>query len=248
MSLSRKCSRVFPLLLVSISCGGPDVQPTATPGPTAIAISTNCVGPFHPAGHVACSVVVREATPPPSSGVRAFADLRPFGVVFAPDWPIGTCIVCGGPLWTFNLDAYLPPSIEPSRKTFSVSATDAEGRRAETAVSVEITPNPAPTPILVDSKCSGPYRPGDLGFCVVRTVEGASPLSSDLRAFGDLRLFGGSAQRGIPPCTGCGGNTYDLDVRIPADMSPGVKTFPVWVTDAQGRRTDATATLEVIPR
>ena len=246
MSLSRKGRWVVPLLLVGVSCGGPDVAPTI-PDPN-IGISTNCVGPFHPAGHVACSVVVREGTSPRSSGVRAFADLRPFGVVFAPDWPLGTCIVCGGPLWTFNLDVSLPPFIEPSRKTFSVSATDAEGRRAEVAVSVEITPNPAPTPIVVGSHCFGAYHPGDLGFCVVTFVEGASPLSTDVRAFADLRLFGSSAERGIPRCTACGGGTFDLDVRIPPDMSPGPKTFPFWVTDAQGRRTDATATLEVIPR
>ena len=247
MSLSRKCWRVFLLLLVSISCGGPDAQPTATPGPTALTISTNCAGPFHPAGHVACSVVVREATPPPSSGVRAFADLRAFPDFFSPQFDIGSCIVCGGPLWTFNLNVYLPPRAEPGLKTFAVWATDTEGRRAETAVSVEITPNPAPTLIVVDSKCAGPYHPGDLGFCVVLFVEGASPLSTGVRAFADLHLFGRSAAVGIPPCTGCGGGTFDLDVRIPADMSPGVKTFPVWVTDAQGRRTDATVTLEVIP-
>jgi hypothetical protein len=248
MWLSRTWCRVFPLLLVSISCGGSGVQPTATPGPTAITISSNCVGPFHPGGHVACSVVVREGTSRQSSGVRAFADLRAFPSNFAPQLEIGSCVVCGGPLWTFNLNVYLPPYAEPGLKTFAVWATDAEGRRAETAVSIEITPNPAPTPISVVAGCYGPYHPGDVGFCGVGFVEGASPLSTDVQAFADLRLFGGSAQRGLNRCTGCGGGTFDLDLRIPASMSPGVKTFPVWVTDAQGRRTDATATLEVIPR
>jgi hypothetical protein len=42
--------------------------------------------------------------------------------------------------------------------------------------------------------------------------------------------------------------TFDIDLRIPADMAPGVKTFPVWATDADGRRADTTAAIEIVAR
>jgi hypothetical protein len=39
-----------------------------------------------------------------------------------------------------------------------------------------------------------------------------------------------------------------MDVDIPADMSPGVKTFPIWAIDVQGSRADATASIEIVSR
>jgi hypothetical protein len=31
-------------------------------------------------------------------------------------------------------------------------------------------------------------------------------------------------------------------------MTPGVKTFPIWVADAQGHRVNATASIVIVPR
>ena len=63
---------------------------------------------------------------------------------------------------------------------------------------------------------------------------------------------GGSAFRfvGFPKCPACGGPpwTYDIDLRVPADMTPGAKTFPVWVIDGEGHRADTTATIEIVRR
>jgi hypothetical protein len=38
----------------------------------------------------------------------------------------------------------------------------------------------------------------------------------------------------------------DLDVRIPKEMTPGVKTFAVWVTDDEGRMGTTTASLQIV--
>jgi hypothetical protein len=67
----------------------------------------------------------------------------------------------------------------------------------------------------------------------------------------DLHIFGGPADPpfGFPECPACGGQpwTFDIDLHIPADMTPGVKTFAVWVTNSvNGHRADTTATIEVV--
>jgi hypothetical protein len=48
-------------------------------------------------------------------------------------------------------------------------------------------------------------------------------------------------------CPACGGPdlVFDMDLYVPDSMTPGPKTFPVWVTDAQGRRADTIGTLEI---
>lgn len=214
-----------------------------------MAVSVNCAGPFRPGDRVTCTVVVAEGTSPLSSDVRAFADLRPFGS-FSPFYL--ACTACSGPLWTFKLELRIPGDMSPGERTLAVSATDAEGRRADAAAVIDITPNAGPTPMTISTRCGGPFRPGDYVplACFVSVEPGASPSSSGVRAFADLRIFGGRADAGIVACTACGPPPYvfDLDVRIPSDISPGEKTFAVWATDAQGRRADTTATFHVTPR
>ena len=51
----------------------------------------------------------------------------------------------------------------------------------------------------------------------------------------------------IPRCPACGGPpwTFDLDLRVPADMATGVKTFAIWATDAEGNLASTTAAIEI---
>ena len=89
--------------------------------------------------------------------------------------------------------------------------------------------------------------------CIIRVVYALLPENghgkqAQLVACG----VGGSAFRfvGFPKCPACGGPpwTYDIDLRVPADMTPGAKTFPVWVIDGEGHRADTTATIEIVRR
>ena len=114
------------------------------------------------------------------------------------------------------------------------------------------TPTPTPTPLGMSTKCLGPFRPGDYSAlaCFLFVQDATGPTSTNISTFADLRMFGGPAELAIPKCPACGGPpwTFDLDVHVPADISPGVKTFPIWATDAQGRRTDTTASIEIVSR
>jgi hypothetical protein len=111
------------------------------------------------------------------------------------------------------------------------------------------SPTQARTPISISTRCFGPFHPGDIASaaCFVDVQGGASP---SVRAFADLRMFRGRAESELVECPACGPPPwqFDVDVRIPPDMSPGPKTFHVWATDAQGRRADTTATFEVTAR
>ena len=120
------------------------------------------------------------------------------------------------------------------------------------AVPRAASPDPVPAALGVATRCLGPFRAGAYVplACFVLVEDGTSPPSTDTRAFADLRIFGGRAQSGIPSCPACGfpPRTFDLDLHIPTDMTPGVKTFTVWATDTEGRRGETTASFEVIAR
>ena len=110
-------------------------------------------------------------------------------------------------------------------------------------------PTPLPAPIMMSTRCFGPFHPGDTApaACFVDVDGGVSP---PVRAFADLRAFGGRADSVLVQCPACGPPPweFDLDVRIPADMPLGLQRVPVWVTDAQGRRADTTAVIQVTAR
>jgi hypothetical protein len=112
------------------------------------------------------------------------------------------------------------------------------------------SPGPTLSQLSVSTKCLGPFRPGDYaGLACVAFVSDTRQRAADtLDVRADLRIFGGHAEQALPKCPACGDPpTFDLDLHVPADITPGVKTFAVWVTDAQGRA-DTTATVEIVPR
>ena len=62
----------------------------------------------------------------------------------------------------------------------------------------------------------------------------------------DRSIFGGAAQRGVVKCTACGSPwIFDLDISIPANMAPGVKTFAVAAIYRDGSRVETTASIEI---
>ena len=99
----------------------------------------------------------------------------------------------------------------------------------------------------VSTKCGGPVHPGEYAglVCVVTVQEKANnPVQG---VYADRSLFGGRAQVGVPKCPACGGPpwTFDLDLPIPGNMAPGVKTFAVWAIYAYGSRVDTTTSIEI---
>ena len=115
-----------------------------------------------------------------------------------------------------------------------------------------VTPtSPTPSQLTVSTRCSGSFRNGVYYplACLAEVSDTNSTFNAAYSVKADLRIFGGPAEVIFPKCPACGGPpwTFDIDLRIPADMTPGVKTFPIWVTDAvNGRRADTTAAVEIV--
>lgn len=113
------------------------------------------------------------------------------------------------------------------------------------ALTVELDQGaPTPGPLGISGGGCGRVRPGDLAFCFL-FVQG-----TDRAPLADRSAFGGSTADYISRCPACGSGPvdyyYDLDVRVPLDMAPGVKPVPVWVTDGQGHRADAIWFIEIV--
>jgi hypothetical protein len=86
--------------------------------------------------------------------------------------------------------------------------------------------------------------------CLLFVQGGSDPTSNSSDAFADLSVFGGASAQRVSRCPACGGPpwTFDMDLDIPGDMSPGLKTFPIWAIDPRGNRADGTASIEVVSR
>ena len=65
--------------------------------------------------------------------------------------------------------------------------------------------------------------------------------------FADLRLFGRSERERLVSCFGCGGDVFELELGVPRGVAPGPHSFRAWVTDAQGRSAETTATIGILP-
>ena len=135
----------------------------------------------------------------------------------------------------------------------SVAAPSCGGTSSVSPASPDpIVSRPSPdvsSPLKATANCWGPFRPGAYVplACVVLVTPATGPTSTNVQAFADLSMFGSvyGTKWGLIDCPACGSPTFDMDVHIPDNMTPGPKTFPVWATDAQGRRADTTATFEV---
>jgi len=109
-------------------------------------------------------------------------------------------------------------------------------------LTVELNQGP-PQTITAEPNCTTPVHAGDHVLCSLVALGGV--------AFADLSMFGGSAKATDSTCPACGTGpavTYDFYFLIPANMTPGVKTFPIWVADSYGHRVNSTASIVVAAR
>ena len=135
---------------------------------------------------------------------------------------------------------------------FVVSCGKPSGPSVSHSMTTPTSPTPSPSRLSVSTRCAGPFHPGQYVplACFVFVEDVTHPTSDSFSVRADLRIFGGPAEVIFPRCPACGGPpwTFDLDLNIRPDATPGVKTFPVWATDADGRRADTTAAIEIVVR
>ncbi|MDQ3920497.1 MAG: lamin tail domain-containing protein, partial [Acidobacteriota bacterium] len=112
------------------------------------------------------------------------------------------------------------------------------------------TPTPTPTPTPTNPAATGSANPNSLqaGSSTVLTVNvtpGANPASTGVSVSADLSSIGGLSSQ---PFSGSG-NTFTYTAGVAPATTPGVKSLPVTVADAQGRsaRTSISLTVEQPP-
>ena len=133
--------------------------------------------------------------------------------------------------------------------TLTLVACGSGGGSSPSSTPTQPTTSPARAPLTISVEC-GTFHPGQYaGLACTAEISNLNPqaYSFDVRA--DLSIFGGPADAGFVKCIRCRGGppwTYELDVRIPANMNPGAKRFAVWATDSDGHRADTTASMEIV--
>lgn len=110
------------------------------------------------------------------------------------------------------------------------------------------TPNPRNTPVgTTNPTGAGSASPasviqGGTTLLTILVTPGANPTSTGLTVTGDLSSIGGSATQAF---TDAGNNTFSFSAVVDATTTPGSKTLPISISDAEGRSGSATITLAV---
>ena len=127
---------------------------------------------------------------------------------------------------------------------------------SNTADFVTGAPNPRNTPVgTTNPSGAGAANPGSViqGGTTLLTVlvtPGANPTSSGIVVTGNLSSIGGSATEpffddGTNGDVTAGNNTFSFSTVVTVSTSPGTKSLPISISDAQGRSGSATITLVV---
>ena len=117
-------------------------------------------------------------------------------------------------------------------------------------------PNPRNTPVgTTNPSGAGAATPSSVlqGSATLLTVlvnPGANPTSTGVTVSGDLSSIGGSATQqffddGTNGDATAGDNNFSFATTVPAATTPGTKTLPISIADAQGRTGTGTITLTV---
>src|ERR1041384_8026121 len=127
---------------------------------------------------------------------------------------------------------------------------------SNTADFITGAPNPRNTPVgTTNPSGAGAANPasviqGGTTLLTVLVTPGANPTSSGIIVTGDLSSIGGSATEpffddGTNGDATAGNNTFSFSTVVTISTTPGTKSLPISISDAQGRSGSATITLTV---
>lgn len=127
---------------------------------------------------------------------------------------------------------------------------------SNTADFITGAPNPRNTPVgTTNPSGAGAANPasviqGGTTLLTVLVTPGANPTSTGIVVTGDLSSIGGSATEpffddGTNGDVTAGNNTFSFSTVVTISTTPGTKSLPISISDAQGRSGSATITLTV---
>lgn len=216
----------------------PSVVSTATPSTVVLGAQT------------LLTVAVTAGTNPTSSGVTVSGELTALGgsasQAFFDDGTNGD--VTGGD-GTFSFLASVPGATSTGSKSIPLAIADAQGRAANSSISLEVTLGASPT--ATGDAAPSSLLAGASTLLTVAVTPGVSPASTGLAVSLDLTSIGGSATAaalddGAGADATAGDNVFSLQATVGASTPQGGKSLAVSVSDAQGRSGTATIPLTVL--
>jgi uncharacterized protein len=95
-----------------------------------------------------------------------------------------------------------------------------------------------------------PVSPGNTTVLTVAVTPGANPASTGIAVTGDLSQIGGVSSQiffndGTNGDATAGDNIFSFNALVSAEASPGLKSLPITITDAQSRTGTATISLNI---
>ena len=202
------------------------------------------------AGHTTLlTTTVTPGTNPASTGLAVTGNLSAIGgAATQPFFDDGTHgdLVAGDNIFSFL--ATVPANTNPGSKTIPETITDAQSRTGSASISLNVTASSTP-PTGTGSAVPNSLAEGGTTLLTVQVTPGSNPASTSLSVVADLSSIGGSSAQqffddGTHGDATPNDNVFSFQVVLPAN-TPGPRSLPVTISDAQGRSSATTISLTV---
>ncbi len=200
-----------------------------------------------PGDAVLLTVAVTPATNPASTGLTVNGDLSGIGgsatQAFSDTGTNGDA-TAGDNTFSYQLNV----SNSTGTKSLPITIGDTQARSSATAIALTVTSNPTG----VGSATPNAALAGATTLLTVAVTPGSTPTSTGLTVTGNLSGIGGSATQaffddGTNGDATAGDNTFSFAATVGGGATPGQKSLPVTIADAQNRTSNTTIAFTVIP-
>jgi hypothetical protein len=196
------------------------------------------------------TVTVAPGLNPASTGIGVSADLTTIGGSATQQlFDDGTNgdLTAGDNVFSFL--ATIPAVTVAGSKTLPASITDAQSRSGSASISLTVTPFSTP-PTGVTSASPSSLMAGASTLLTVTVTPGANPVSTGIGVTVDLSAIGGAPSQpffddGTNGDVTAGDNVFSLMTPVASATTPGPKSLPVTVSDAQSRNSSTSISLAV---
>src|SRR6266545_4973467 len=234
-----------------------------TPNPRNTASATNpCAGSTNPSGTGSSSptsvapgdsslltVTVTPGTNPTSTGLAVASDLSSIGgSATQPLFDDGTNgdLTPADNVYSFN--ATISSQTPGGPKTLPVALTDAQSRSGSSSITLTVLGPSSPSG--TGSAAPNSLQVGDSSILTVNVTPGTNPTSSGITVTADLSSIGGSPNQqffddGTNGDATANNNDFTYNATIAIGTTPGAKTLPITISDAQGRSGNASISITV---
>jgi len=200
-----------------------------------------------PGDAVLLTVAVTPAANPASTGLTVTGDLSSIGgsatQAFSDTGTNGDA-TAGDNTFSYQLNV----SNSTGTKSLPITIGDTQARSSATTIALTVTSNPTG----VGSATPNAALAGATTLLTVAVTPGSTPTSTGLTVTGNLSGIGGSATQaffddGTNGDATAGDNTFSFAATVGGGATPGQKSLPVTIADAQNRTSNTTIAFTVIP-